>query len=90
MLNNAMVEFAGTLIFLYSIIATGNPIVFCTTLALVVCLGGYLGHAGGNYNPAITVMMVGAKKQPMNTLVPYIIAQIAGALTALQLYKRIH
>ncbi len=89
MLHTALVEFAGTIVFLYSIIATGNAIVFSVTLAFVVYLGRYLGHVG-NYNPAITIMMVSAKKQHMNTLVPYIIAQIAGGLVALQLYKHIH
>ena len=88
MLNSVVVEFAGTMVFLYAIIANGNPIVFSATLALAVYLGKYVGH-GGNFNPAVTVMMVAAKKQPMNTLVPYIIAQIAGGLVALQLFKSI-
>ena len=84
-MNAILVEFAGTLLFLYVIIATGNAIASGLTLALCIHLGGKI--SGGNFNPAVTVMMVLAKKQNMNTLIPYILAQIAGCLAAIQLYK---
>ena len=45
--------------------------------------------SGGNFNPAVTIMMAAAKKMPSSDVVPYIIAQIAGGLLALELYKRI-
>ena len=35
------------------------------------------------------VMMVAAGKLPKNDLIPYILAQIAGGLAALELYKRV-
>ena len=89
MLNSVLVEFVGTTIFLFSIITTGNPIIFSITLAVMVYIGKYLVGHGVNYNPAITVMMVAAKKQPMNTLAPFIVAQIAGGLAAFQLHKLI-
>ncbi len=78
-----LVEFAGTFVFLYVILATGNFLAIGAALALCVFLGG------GNYNPAVTIMMVAAKKQNMDTLLPYIIAQVLGGLAALALYQQI-
>ena len=86
-MNAILVEFVGTLVFLYVIIATGNALAIGLTLALCIYLGGKI--SGGNFNPAVTVMLVLAKKQKMNTLIPYILAQIAGGLAAIQLYKRV-
>ena len=88
MMKAVLVEFIGTLVFLYVILATGNFAIIAAALAVVIYLGGSI--SGGNFNPAVTVMMVAAKKQQMNTLVPYILAQLAGAILALQLYKRIN
>ena len=88
--NSLLVEFVGTMAFLLTLLHTENILIFCTILATLIYLGvTYLGH-GVHYNPAVTVMLVAAKKHPMNILIPYIIAQIAGGLTALQLYKLIH
>jgi len=84
-MNAILVEFLGTLVFLYVIIATGNALAIGLTLALCIYLGGKI--SGGNFNPAVTVMLVAAKKQNMNTLIPYILAQVAGGLAAMQLYK---
>jgi aquaporin Z len=82
-----LVEFIGTFFFLYVIIATGNFAAIGAALAVAIYLGGKI--SGGNFNPAVTIMMVVAKKQKMETLVPYIIAQIAGGIAALELSKRI-
>ena len=81
-----VVEYLGTVFFLYVIIATGNPLAIGAALALSIYLGGPI--SGGNFNPAVTILMVLAKKQPMSSLMPYLIAQVAGALTVLELYKR--
>jgi len=80
-----IVEFMGTLVFLYVILATGNFAAIGATLALMIYLGGPI--SGGNFNPAVTVMLVMAKKQKMDTLLPYIIAQVAGGIVALQLFN---
>ena len=82
------VEFIGTLAFLYVILATGNFAAIAAALALVIYLGGPI--SGGNFNPAVTVMLVAANKQKMSTVAPYILAQLAGAFAALEVYKRIH
>ena len=82
-----LVEFIGTFFFLYVIISTGgNAIAIGSALALAIFLGGKI--SGGNFNPAVTIMMASAKKMPTTQVLPYIIAQVAGGLLALELYKR--
>ena len=83
-----LVEFIGTLLFLYVIIATDNSVAIGAVLSLLIYLGEPI--SGGNFNPAVTVMMVAAKKQQMSTALPYIMAQLAGGIVALEVYKRIH
>jgi glycerol uptake facilitator-like aquaporin len=86
-LQKYLVEFLGTFFFLYVIISTGNPLAIGGALALAAFLGGKI--SGGNFNPAVTLMMAAAKKMPQTDVVPYIVAQIAGGLLALELYRRI-
>lgn len=86
-MNNYLVEFLGTLFFLYVILATGNALAIGSALALAVLVGGPI--SGGMFNPAVSVMMVAAGKLPKNELMPYILAQLAGGLAALELYKRV-
>ena len=87
MLNKYLVEFVGTAFFLYVIVATGNPLAIGAALTIAAMLGGKI--SGGNYNPAVSVMMVAAGKLPQNELLPYIIAQVLGGLTALELSKKV-
>jgi aquaporin Z len=82
-----LVEFVGTFFFLYVILATGNFLAIGAALALAIYLGGSI--SGGNFNPAVTIMLIAAKKQRMDTALPYIVAQVAGGLAALALYQRI-
>jgi glycerol uptake facilitator-like aquaporin len=86
-MNKILVEFLGTLFFLYVILATGNALAIGAALAIAILIGGAI--SGGNFNPAVTIMMTVAGKQPMKELVPYILAQVAGGLAALELHKRI-
>lgn len=86
-MNNYLVEFLGTLFFLYVILATGNALAIGSALALAVLVGEPI--SGGMFNPAVSVMMVAAGKLPKNELMPYILAQLAGGLAALELYKRV-
>jgi aquaporin Z len=82
-----IVEFIGTFVFLYVILATGNFLAIGAVLALCIFLGGKI--SGGNFNPAVTIMLVAAKKQNIDTLLPYIAAQVLGGLAALALYQKI-
>ena len=86
-MNKYLVEFLGTMFFLYVILATGSAIPIGLALTVAIMVGGNI--SGGNYNPAVSIMMTAAGKLPKKDLVPYIVAQIAGGLAALELYKRV-
>lgn len=86
-MNKYLVEFVGTLFFLYVILATGEPLAIGLALAIAIMLGGKI--SGGNFNPAVSVMMAAAGKLPVRELLPYVVAQVAGGLAALELYKRV-
>ena len=85
-MNKYLVEFLGTLLFVYVILATGNPLAIGVALALIILVAQK--SSGGYVNPAVSIVMASAGKLNINELLPYIIAQILGALTALQVYKR--
>ena len=87
-MNAYLVEFLGTMFFLYVILATGNAIAIGAALAIAILIGG--PSSGGMFNPAVTVMMATADKLDRAKVVPYIIAQVAGGLVALELFKRFH
>ena len=87
MLNKYLVEFLGTLFFVYIILATGNAIAIGAAMAIVIMIGGSI--SGGNFNPAVSVAMVAAGRLSSSELLPYIMAQIAGGLVALELFKRV-
>jgi len=83
---NYLVEFIGTLFFVYVILATGNPLAIGVALALIIIVASK--SSGGHVNPAVSIAMASAGKLNINELLPYIIAQVLGGLTALQIYKR--
>jgi len=85
MLEKYLVEFLGSLFFIFVILATGSPIAIGAALALAIMVGGSV--SGGNFNPAVTIAMASAKKMPLSDVAPYIISQIAGGMVALQLSK---
>jgi MIP family channel proteins len=88
-------EFIGTLWLVLggcgsAVLATGYPTLgiqfFGVALAfgLTVVTGAYaLGHiSGAHFNPAVTLGLVAGKRFPMSDALPYIVAQVLGALTA--------
>lgn len=81
-----LLEFLGTLFFIYVILATGNPLAIGAALALVMLLTRNV--SGGHINPAVSIAMAAAGKLPTAELIPYCIAQIMGGLVALEIYKR--
>lgn len=83
-----LVEFLGAVLFIYVILATGNPLAIGATLALIILLASKI--SGGHINPAVSITMAAAGKLPVNDLVPYCLAQILGGLVALEIYKRYH
>ena len=83
-----LVEYLGTVFLLYVILVSGgNAAVIGAALAIGVYLGGAI--SGANFNPAVTLLMVLAGKQPASTAAPYIVAQLLAALTVQQIYTRL-
>jgi aquaporin-8 len=82
-----LVEFIGSILFVYVILATGNPLAIGATLALLILMLGNI--SGGHLNPAVSITMAAAGRLSTNDLVPYCLAQILGGLVALELYKRV-
>ena len=87
MWNKYLVEFLGSIFFVYVILATGNPLAMGAALALAIVLTKNV--SGGYINPAVTITMAAAGKMQTNEILPYCIAQIFGGLVALEIYKRV-
>jgi glycerol uptake facilitator-like aquaporin len=87
MWNKYLVEFLGSIFFVYVILATGNPLAMGAALALAIVLTKNI--SGGYVNPAVTITMAAAGKMQTNEILPYCIAQIFGGLVALEIYKRV-
>jgi len=86
-MNKYLVEFLGTLFLVFVIFATGNYLAIGAALAIGIMVGGAI--SGGAFNPAVAIALVQAGKIPRSDLVPYIVAQIAGALAGFELFKMI-
>jgi aquaporin Z len=87
MMNKYLVEFLGTLLLVFVIFATGNYLAIGATLSIAIMLGGAI--SGGAFNPAVAIALMQAGKIPRSDLIPYIVAQIAGALAGFELFKMI-
>jgi aquaporin Z len=84
-MNKYIVEFLGTLFLVFVILATGNYLAIGAALAIAVLLGGAI--SGGAFNPAVAVVLLVSGKIPSKDIIPYIVAEIAGALAAFQLVR---
>ena len=82
-MNKYLVEFLGTMLLSFVIFATGNYLAIGATLAVTVMIGSSISNAA--YNPAIVIALLYAGKLPQNDVIPYIVAEIAGALAGFQL-----
>jgi glycerol uptake facilitator-like aquaporin len=88
MMNAYLFEYLATLAFTYVILATsGNAFACAGIFAILIILGSKI--SGTLLNPAVTIGMLSAGKLPSKHVLPYIGVQIAGALTAVELYKRL-
>jgi glycerol uptake facilitator-like aquaporin len=86
-MNKYIVEFLGTVFFVYIIFTTGNYLAIGAALALCVFIGGPI--SGGMFNPAVSIAMMSAGKLSRSDLMPYIIAQVAGGLAGYELSRYI-
>ena len=87
LMKKLLAEFLGTMFFLYVILATGDAVAIGLALMAAIFILGKT--SGGHFNPAVSVMLAAGGKMSMKDLAPYIVAQIAGGLAALELYKRV-
>ena len=84
-MNKLIVEYLGTLFLMFIILFTGNYLAIGSALAIAILLGGAI--SGGSFNPAVTIALWAAGKLSASDIIPYIVAEIAGALSAFQLLK---
>ncbi len=83
---NYLVEFLGSMFYVYVILATGNPLAIGLSLCLVILLTKDI--SGGAINPVVSIVYASIEKISTKDLIPYCAAQIFGGLVALELYKR--
>lgn len=83
--NKYLVEFLGTMLFLFVILYVGEPMAIGVALITVIYLGGSI--SGGHFNPAVSVMMALKGSITKVDLLPYVLAQVLGGLAALQVYN---
>src|SRR5215468_5980077 len=93
LINRLSAEFIGTLWLVLggcgaAVLAAGFPNLgigfagVALAFGLTVLTGAYaLGHiSGGHFNPAVSIGLWAGKRFPANDLLPYIIAQVLGAI----------
>lgn len=86
MFQKYLVEFVGTLLLVYVILAIGDPLAIGATFALVILLAQNI--SGGYMNPAVTIVMSSYGKIPISDVLPYCLVQVFGGLIALELFKK--
>jgi len=85
-MNKYVTEFVGTFFLVLTIglaVLGGTPmapLAIGASLMVMVYMGGHV--SGGHYNPAVTLAVVLRGKLHARDVVPYIVAQIVGALSA--------
>ena len=84
-MNKYIVEFLGSMLLVFVIFATGNWAAIGAALAVGVLLGGPI--SGGSFNPAVTISLYSAGKLSQSDVMPYIIVEILGGLSAFYAYK---
>ncbi|MFN8654185.1 MAG: aquaporin [Gemmatimonadales bacterium] len=81
-----LTEFIGTFFLVLTIglsVLNGTPmapLAIGTSLMIMVYMGGHV--SGGHYNPAVTLALTMRGKHPSAELVPYMVAQVLGAIVA--------
>ena len=80
-----LVEFLGTMLLVFVVLATGNWVAIGSALGIGVLIG--VPISGAAFNPAVAIGMYAAGKIAKQDLLPYIIVEILGALAAFFVYK---
>ena len=86
-MNKYVVEFLGTMFLVFVIFTTGNYLAIGAALAIAILLGGMI--SGGAFNPAVAIVMMYSGRLPRADVIPYIVAQVAGALAGFEAFKMV-
>ena len=86
MFQKYLVEFTGSILFVYIILATHNPIAMGAIFGLIIIFTSKISN--GYLNPVITIIMSSLGKIKPYEVLPYCLSQVLGGLVALELYKR--
>ena len=86
-MNKYVVEFLGTMFLVFVIFTTGNYLAIGAALAIAILLGGLI--SGGAFNPAVAIVMMYSGRLPRADVIPYIVAQVAGALAGFEAFKMV-
>jgi|UniRef100_A0A6C0DEL6 aquaporin Z len=84
-MNKYIVEFLGTLFLVFIILTTGNYLAIGAALAVAILIGGPI--SGGSFNPAVTLALFASGKLASPDIIPYIVAELAGGLSACFLFR---
>lgn len=84
-LQRYLVEFIGSIILMFIILATGNWLAIGGCLAILVLIGGDV--SGGAYNPAVALALYYANKLSKFDVIPYIIAECLGMIVGVMLIR---
>src|SRR5215216_1226866 len=85
-MQNYLTEFLGTFFLVLTIgltVLSGSPLAplaIGATLMVMVYMGGHV--SGAHYNPAVTLAIFLRGKLPARDVLPYWVAQVAGAVVA--------
>lgn len=86
MFKKYLVEFTGSILLVYIILAAKNPIATGAIFGLIVMFTSKISN--GYLNPAITIVMSALGRIDPSEILPYCLSQVFGALVAFELYKR--
>jgi glycerol uptake facilitator-like aquaporin len=83
---NYLVEFIGSILLVYVILATSNPLAIGFTYAFILLLTQNLSN--GYMNPTVSIVMAATDKLPIQDLIPYCLLQVLGGLIAYQIFVK--
>jgi glycerol uptake facilitator-like aquaporin len=81
-------DFFGSAILVFIVLSTQNPLIIGLSFALILLIIQNISK--GYLNPVITISQAVLGQIPMNDVFPFVLAQLIGALFAVEIYKRIH
>lgn len=87
MFQKYLIEFIGSILFIYVVLITNNPLAIGATLTLILLLVSKF--SSGHLNPAITIAGAVSGQFPIRDVLPYCLSQILGGLVAVQLFRNV-